>query len=130
VAAGEDGPALRPPGGGAPGQLRQPALRQPEVLLDVRLNDWLFPRRQQFFDWRLLGADELGKEAALGEELVDQDRADRVGLLVRLEVEQVVRHRPPHARRLVRFAGVGGQDMLENRLNGLRHVGVGDGGKS
>ena len=72
-------------------------------------------------------ADELGEEAALGKKLVDQDGADRVRLLVRLEVEQVVRHGPPHAHRLVRLAGVGGDDVLEDRLDGLRHVGVGDG---
>src|SRR5262245_6465526 len=28
----EEGPGLQPPGGGAPGQLRQPPLHQPEVL--------------------------------------------------------------------------------------------------
>jgi hypothetical protein len=58
---------------------------------------------------------------------VNEDGADRVRLLVRLEVEQGVRHRPPHARRLVRLAGVGGDDVLEDRLDRLWHVGVGDG---
>jgi hypothetical protein len=57
----------------------------------------------------------------------DHDRADRVGLLVRLEVEQGVGHRSPHAHGLVRFAGIGGKDVLKDRLGGLRHVGVEDG---
>jgi CheY-like chemotaxis protein len=54
-----------------------------------------------FADRRLLRADELGEEAALREKLVGQDRADRVRLLVRLVVEEMVRHRPPHAGSLV-----------------------------
>ena len=125
--AAEEGPALQPPGGGALRQLRQPSLHQPDVLVDVRLHGRLLAGREQFFDGRLLGAHELSEEAALGEKLVDQDGADRVRLLVRLEVEQVVRHGPPHADRLVRLAGVGGDDVLEDRLDGLGHVGVGDG---
>src|ERR1051326_7839580 len=56
-----------------------------------------------------------------------EDGSDRVRLLVRLEVEQVIRHGPPHARSLVRFAGVGGDDVLEDRLDGLRNLGFGDG---
>src|SRR5262249_12838266 len=58
---------------------------------------------------------------------MDQDGADRVGFLVRPEVEQVVRHRPPHAHRLVRLAGVGLEGVLEGRIDRLGHVGVGDG---
>jgi hypothetical protein len=65
--AAEEGPALQPPGSGARRQLRQPSLRQPDVLIDVYLDNWLLARRQQFFDGRLLGADELGAEKALGE---------------------------------------------------------------
>ena len=34
-----------------------------------------------------------------------------------------------HADRLVRFAGVGGDDVLEDRFDGLRHVGVRDSDK-
>jgi hypothetical protein len=55
------------------------------------------------------------------------DRADRVQLLVRLEVEQAVGDRPPHAGHLVGLAGVGEDGVLEGRLDGLRHLGVGDG---
>jgi hypothetical protein len=51
-------------------QLRQAALGQPDLPLDVCLDDRLFPRRQQFLDRRLLGADKSGEEAALGEKLV------------------------------------------------------------
>jgi hypothetical protein len=53
---------------------------------------------------------------------VDQDRADRVRLLVRSEVEKIVRHRLPYADRLVGFTCVGREDMLENRLDGLGHI--------
>src|SRR4051795_687294 len=48
---------------------------------------------------------------------------------MRLEVDQIVRHRPPHAHRLVGFADVSHDDMLEDRLDGLGHVSVGDGGE-
>src|SRR6185437_4915808 len=64
---------------------------------------------------------------SLGEKRVDQDGADRIDLLVRLEVKQDVGDGPPHAHRLVGLAGVGGDDVLEDRLVGLGHVGVGDG---
>jgi hypothetical protein len=50
---------------------------------------------------------------------MDHNGADRIRLDVRLEVEQVVRNGPPHGHRLVRFAGVGLDDMLENWINGL-----------
>src|SRR5262245_46755647 len=60
---------------------------------------------------------------------MDQDGMGRIALLVRLEVEQGVRHRPPNARRLVGRADVGGYDVPEDRLDGLGHVGVGDGGE-
>ena len=76
----------------------------------------MLSRRQEVLDGRLLGADELGEEPPLGEELVDQDGPDRVRLLVRLVVEQVVGDRPPHAGRLVRLAGVGRDDVLEERV--------------
>jgi hypothetical protein len=42
------------------------------------------------FDRRLVGADELGEEAALREDLVDQDRPEGVRLLVRLKVYPAV----------------------------------------
>jgi hypothetical protein len=69
------------------------------------------------------------KKRAIGEKLVGQDGADGVRLLVRLEVEQVVRHGPPDAHGLVRLADVGGDDVLEGGIDSLRHVGVGDGGE-
>jgi hypothetical protein len=50
--APEEGPALQPPGGGALRQLRQPPLRQPDVLVDIRLDDWLLAGRDKFFDGR------------------------------------------------------------------------------
>jgi hypothetical protein len=67
-------------------------LHEPGVLVEVGAEGRLLARREQFFYERLLGADELSEEAALGEKLVNEDGADRVGLLVRLEVEQA---RPP-----------------------------------
>lgn len=45
---------------------------------------------------------------------------------VGFEVQEGVRHRPPHTHGLVRFTGVSSHDMLEDRLDGLGHVGVGD----
>ncbi len=129
VAARRRGASLQPPGNGPLRQLRQPLFHQPDVLVDVRLHDGLLAGREEFFDRRLLGAHELSEESPLRKKLVDQDGADRVGLLVRLEVQQGVRHRPPHAHRLVRFAGVGGQDVLEDRFDGRGYVGVGDGGE-
>src|SRR5262249_51933112 len=66
-------------------------------------------------------------EAALGKKLVDQDGADGVGLLVRLEIEKAVRHGPPHARRLVRLAGVGGDEVVKDWLDGPGHFRVRDG---
>ena len=50
--------------------------------------------RTKFIDGRLLGADELGEEATFGEKLVNHYRADRVRLLVRLEVKQAIWHGP------------------------------------
>jgi hypothetical protein len=49
-------------------------------------------------DRRLLGADELGEEEALREDLVDQDRPGGVHLLVRLEVCPAI---DPHHDHLV-----------------------------
>jgi hypothetical protein len=74
-------------------------------------------------------AEELSEKAPLRQKLVNQDGSDRIRLLVRLEVEQVIRHGPPHAHRLVRFAGVGDDEVLENRLDRSRHFGVGDSGE-
>src|SRR6516164_4497673 len=48
---------------------------EPEVLVEVRLHARLLASGEQFFDRRLLGPDELSEEAALGEDLVGQDRA-------------------------------------------------------
>src|SRR6202035_5116455 len=104
----EEWPDLKPPGGGALCQLWQPLLRQPDVLLDVRHHGRLLAGREQFLDVRLLCANGLGEEAALGGNVVGYGRANRVRLLVRLEVEPVVRYGPPDAHRLVRLAGVGG----------------------
>ena len=85
--------------GGRRRELRQPPPRQPDVPVDVGRHRRGLAGRQQVLDRRLLGADELGEEPPLREDLVGQDRPDRVRLLVRLEVEQVVGDRPPHARR-------------------------------
>jgi hypothetical protein len=83
---------------------------------------------KQFFNRRLFGADKLSEEAPLGKKLVDHDGANGVRLLVRLEVEYVVRDGPPDAHGLVRFAGIGLESMLEGCIDGPWHVGVGDGG--
>ena len=109
----------QPPLGGRLGKLRQPPLRQRDVPVQVGLDRGLIARRQQFFDGWLLGADELGEEPPLREDLVDQDGSDRVDLLVRLEVEEIVGDRPPHAGGLVRLAGVGGNEVLEQRVSSL-----------
>ena len=83
---------------------------------------WPITGRQQFFDGWLLGADELIEEAPFGQNLVDHDGADWVRLFMRFEVEHAIGNRPPHVDRLVRLAGVGGHDMLECRLDGLRQL--------
>jgi hypothetical protein len=72
-------------------------LHEPDVLVDVRLHDRLFAGREEFIDGQLLSANELSEETPLGEKLVNENGADRVGLFVRLEVEQNVRHGPPDA---------------------------------
>ena len=43
-----------------------------------------------------------------------ENGSDRIRLFVRLEVEQVIRDGLPHAHRLVRFAGVGSDNVLED----------------
>src|SRR5262245_1537692 len=110
---------LQPPGDRPFRKLRQSLFRQPHVLVDVGLHGWLIAWRQEVFDRRLRSADKLGQEAALRKKLVDHDGADRVGLLMWLEAQQLIRHRPPHGDGLVRLAGVSGQDVLEDRLDGL-----------
>jgi hypothetical protein len=124
--AAEERPRFHPLDGGAVRQLREPSLRQPDVLVDVPRDDRLVAWRKEFFDGRLPGADELSEEAPLAKKLVDQDRADRVHLLVPFEVEKGVRDRSPHADRLVCLAGVGGDDLLEDRLDGCGHINIGD----
>lgn len=104
--AAEEGTRFEPPRRSTVGELRKSFPAQRDVFVDVRLNDWMLSQRQQFFHRGLLCANELGKEAALGEKLVNHDRADWIGLLVRLEVYEIVWHGPPHAHRLVRLAGV------------------------
>ena len=84
--APEERPLLQPPLGTCGGELRQPPLRQPDVLIQIGLNGRVLTGWPEPFDRRPLGADELGEEAALREDLVDQDRPEGVRLLVRLEV--------------------------------------------
>jgi hypothetical protein len=72
-------------------------LHQPDVLIEVDADGRLLARREQFFDGRLLGADELSEEAALGEKLVNEDRADRVRLSCGLKSRRssgTARHTP------------------------------------
>ena len=76
-----------------------------------------------------MGADELGEEAAFGEELVGEDRADRVDFLLRTEVEAVVGDGAPHTGGLVALADVGVDDMLPLRLDGAWGFSFGDGGE-
>jgi hypothetical protein len=116
----EEGTLLQPPRGRATGELRQPPPHEPEVLVDVRLRDGLFAGRQELFDRRLLCGDKLGEEAALREKLVNQDRANRVRLLVWFEVEDGICYGPLHAHGLVRFPHVGRDNVLEDRLDRLR----------
>lgn len=123
----EEGSLFEPPRGCPGGELRQPLLCQTDVLVNVYLHVGLLADRQKLLHRRFLGADELSEEAPLGEKLVDQDGANRVGRLVRLEVEESVWHGPPHAHGFVRLAGIGGDDVLEDWLNRLGDFSVGDG---
>src|SRR5262245_27194582 len=123
----EEAALIQPPGGRAGGKLRQPSPHEPKVFVNVRLDGRFLAGRQEFFNRRFLSADELGEEAPLRKKLMDQDRADRIRLLMRLEIEKIVRHRPPHADGLVRFADVCRDRVLEDRLDGLRDLRVGDG---
>src|SRR5262249_53709482 len=82
--------------------------------------------RQELIDRRLLRADELGEKAALGQELVHKDRADGIALLVRPEVEEMVRHSPPHRGGLIRLAGVSLDDMPEGWGGGSRDLAIRD----
>ncbi len=82
---------------------------------------------EQFFDGRLLDADELGEESPLREDLMVEDRTDRVHPFMRLEVQQIVGDRPPHAGGLVRLRGIGDNHVLEQRIGCLRNVLVRDG---
>jgi hypothetical protein len=125
--AAEEGSLLEPPSGRATGKLREPSSHQPDVFVYVGLNGRLFAGRKQFFDGWLVGADELSEEPPLREKLVNNYGTDCVHLLMRLEVEKGVRHGSPHAHRLVRFAGIGLNEVLEDRLNGLRNLGIVDG---
>ena len=63
----------------------------------------------------------------LRENLVDQDGSNRVDLLMRLEVQEFVWDRPPHAGGLVGLAGIGGDEVLEQRVSRLRDILVRDG---
>src|SRR5262249_8782016 len=119
----------QPPLGAGRGKLRQPSLRQQDIPLQVRSDRRLLVRTQELLDERLLDADELGEEPALRQDLVDEDGPNRVRLLMRSEVEEVVRGRPPNARGLVGLAGVGRDDVLEERVWCERNdlVGNGDG---
>lgn len=99
--AAEEGATLQPPSSGAVRKLRQPSPHQPNVLVDVRLNDGLLAGREQLFNGRFLRADELPEESALGKKLVDKNGADRICLLMRIEVEKIVRQSgatSPHRR--------------------------------
>ena len=58
---------------------------------------------------------------------MDQDGSDRVDLLVRLEVQEVVGDRSPHAGSLVGLADVGGDKVMEERVARLRNLLVRDG---
>src|SRR5262249_18778198 len=86
-------PTLKPPRRRPSGQLPQSPAQEPDVLVDVRLNDRVLARGQEFLDNRFLGADELGEESSFGQELMHEDGANRIGLLMRLEVEETIRRR-------------------------------------
>jgi len=55
-----------------------------------------------------------------------QDRSDRICLHMRLEIEQVIRDSPLNAHLLVRFTDVDNDEVLEDRLDRLRNLVVGD----
>src|SRR5262249_8089817 len=89
-------------------------------LIDIGGDGWRVARWQKLIGRRFLGADELSEEAALGEELVDQNRADRIRLLVRTELEAGIRHGSPHAGRFVSLPCGGVDNGLPLRLDGAR----------
>src|SRR4051794_36796411 len=84
-------------------------------------------RREKFLDGWFMESDKLGEGPSLREDLVDQDGADRVDLLMRLEFQQVVGDHPPYAGGLIGLAGIGGDEMLEQWVSCLRHFLVRDG---
>jgi hypothetical protein len=115
-----------PPIGRSGSELREAKFAEADVLIDVGGDGRRIARWQKLIGWRFLGTNELGEEAAFGEELVDQDRADGVGLLVGSELEAGIRHGSPHTGRLVALADVGIDNMLPLRLDGARRFMVGN----
>jgi hypothetical protein len=125
----EEGTLGEPPLGCAGGKLGEAKFAEVDVFFDVggdgrRVTGW-----EKLVGWGFLGADELGEEAAFGEELVREDRADRVYFFLRAEVETVVRDGTPHGGGLVAFADVGVDDVLPLRLDGAWGFSFGDGGE-
>jgi hypothetical protein len=125
----EEGTLGEPPRRCVGGELREAEFAEVDVFFDVggdgrRVTGW-----EKLVSWGFLGANELGEEAAFGEELVGEDRADRVYFFLGAEVEAVVWNGTPHAGGLVALADVGVDDMLPLRLGGSRNFSVGDGGE-
>lgn len=74
------------------------------------------------------GDEEFAEEAALGEELVLEDATYVGGLGVRLVVEVGVGEDAPRRDDFVGFAHVGVEEVLIERVSGLRDRAVGYGG--
>ena len=61
----------------------------------------------------------FGKKPPLRQQLMHQNRADRVDLLMRPKIQCAIRHRLPYADRLIHLAGISRQQMLKHRLDGF-----------
>jgi len=118
-----------PPSRCAGGELGKAEFAVVDVFFDVGGDGGSVAGWEELVGGGFLGADELGEEAAFGEELVRKDRADRVYFFLRAEVEAVGWDGTPHAGGLVALADVGVDDVLPLRLGSAGDVSVGDGGE-
>src|SRR6185312_14857695 len=66
-------------------------------------------------------ANEFGKKPSLGKQLVFHDVQHAAGALRWLERHVLRTKRAPHAHHLARFAGVGIQQVLEDRVSSTGH---------
>jgi hypothetical protein len=122
----EEWARLEPPFGCAGGELGEAEFAEVDVFFDVGCDGGSVAGWEELVGGWLLGADEFGEEASFGEELVREDRADRVYFFLWPEVEAVVGDGTPHAGCFVALADVGVDYVLPLRLDGAEDFSVGD----